>query len=58
MKSNAERCCTYSQRPTPPACGHTGTLNFAAMSRIARFSFTPAHAATVYLADADRARLE
>lgn len=25
MKSNMIRCCTSSQRPTPPACGHTGT---------------------------------
>ncbi|KUL32190.1 hypothetical protein ADL12_23680 [Streptomyces regalis] len=28
-------------RPTPPACGQTGTPNFAASSRIARFSLTP-----------------
>jgi hypothetical protein len=23
-----DRCCTHSHRPTPPACGHTGILNF------------------------------
>src|SRR5437764_427574 len=35
------RCCTYSHRPTPPACGHTGTPNFAASSRTASTSLTP-----------------
>ncbi len=41
-KSNIDRCCTISQSPTPPACGHTGTPNFAASKRIAMFSVTPA----------------
>lgn len=27
MKSNIIRCCTNSQRPTPPAWGQTGTKN-------------------------------
>lgn len=40
-KSNIDRCCTSSHRPTPPACGRTGTPNSAASSRIARFSSTP-----------------
>ena len=40
-KSNIDRCCTSSHSPTPPACGHTGTPNFAASSRIATFSLTP-----------------
>ena len=40
-KSNIARCCTISHRPTPPACGHTGTPNLAASSRMARFSLTP-----------------
>ena len=31
MASKNERCCTYSQRPTPPPCGQTGTPNFAAI---------------------------
>src|ERR1035437_4301336 len=37
-----DRCCTISHRPTPPACGHTGTPNLAASSRLAMFSLTPA----------------
>ena len=40
-KSNMARCWTISHRPTPPACGHTGTPNLAASSRIARFSLMP-----------------
>ncbi len=42
MKSNIDRCWTASHRPTPPACGHTRTPNFAASRRMAMFSFTPA----------------
>ena len=41
MKSTIERCWTNSQRPTPPACGQTGTPAFAASRSTARFSFTP-----------------
>ena len=40
-KSNIARCWTISHRPTPPACGHTGTPNLAASRRMARFSLTP-----------------
>ena len=40
-KSNIEKCCTCWQRPTPPACGHTGTPNFAASRTTASTSFTP-----------------
>src|SRR5438128_11048791 len=52
------RCCTISHNPTPPACGQTGTPNFAASSRLARFSFTPATPAGVDLHDVDRLGLE
>src|SRR5918992_338297 len=40
-KSNAARCWTSSHRPTPPACGHTGTPNLAASSSTATTSLTP-----------------
>ena len=36
------RAATYSQSPTPPACGQTGTPNLAASRTIASTSFTPA----------------
>ena len=34
-------CWAYSQSPTPPACGQTGTPNFAASSTTASTSLTP-----------------
>ena len=40
-KSIIARCWTYSQRPTPPAWGQTGTPNFAASSSTASASLTP-----------------
>src|SRR5204862_59209 len=36
-----ETCCAYSQSPTPPACGQTGTPNLAARSTTASTSFMP-----------------
>ena len=40
-KSNIDTCWAYSQKPTPPACGQTGTPNFAASSSTASTSLTP-----------------
>src|SRR5215216_4920628 len=36
-----DRCWTYSHSPTPPACGQTGTPNFAAIRSTAMTSLTP-----------------
>ena len=41
MKSKKARCWTYSHSPTPPAWGHTGTPNLAAMITTAMSSLTP-----------------
>src|ERR1700761_965789 len=37
----SDRCWTYSDSPTPPAWGQTGTPNRAARSRTASTSLTP-----------------
>ena len=51
-------CCTYSHRPRPPACGHTGTPKCAASSSTASTSFSAAEPAGVDLAVVDRVGLQ
>ena len=36
-----DKCCTYSHKPTPPACGHTFRPYLAAINNTAKTSLTP-----------------